>query len=630
MNLENLLSHLQGVTGSGSQYTAQCPAHDDRHNSLSVTEKDGKILLHCHAGCPYDEVVKALGLRPEDLFEDDRPEPARTEAPTEYLYPDENGGNYLKKVRSLLPDGRKTFCWYRWEDGTWKKGKGGRPTPLYNQACLKDGNPYVFFPEGEKDVNTLRALKFNAVSLSDGAAGHLPEEAAELFCGKCVTLLPDNDEPGRSYARGIAEALYGIAEEIRICNIADFHPGFREKGDITDYFTEVADYDCGKTVDLINEMYDSVPLFFPEKSEGIIFRSANTFEDREVRFLWNPQIPIGKYTVLMAPGSSGKTTLCCGIAACVTTGTRLPGDRNKEPLPPSRVLIISNEDDGFLLKGKLKESGADLSLVGILEADESHKINLDSGFDAFSRAVLEYRPALVIIDPWHAFIGTEVNMNSTTDVRAILARINLLAARAECGIILISHMNKKAQSDNINYGALGSVDLTSAARSCLTIYTYRGAGKKGYRAAVHTKSNYAKEGVSLMYTMTEKGGLRWAGFSDVTKEILEDAARYHMTAEEYLQRKDSEDTVMDDLVQAIRSYAEPGKTVNVSYAQMKDEFGDGIFGSYQPKKALEQLRYQLREKGIELVLGKTVRYGDKVQNGFSVTKTAASAEEEAD
>jgi len=50
--LELLLSKLPGVRKSGSGWSARCPAHDDRHASLSVSSSDdGRVLLHCHAGC---------------------------------------------------------------------------------------------------------------------------------------------------------------------------------------------------------------------------------------------------------------------------------------------------------------------------------------------------------------------------------------------------------------------------------------------------------------------------------------------------------------------------------------------------------------------------------------------------
>ncbi len=36
----------------GSSWMARCPAHKDRNSSLSITaSNDGKVLVHCHAGC---------------------------------------------------------------------------------------------------------------------------------------------------------------------------------------------------------------------------------------------------------------------------------------------------------------------------------------------------------------------------------------------------------------------------------------------------------------------------------------------------------------------------------------------------------------------------------------------------
>lgn len=45
-------------------WTAHCPAHDDRTPSLSIRlAEDGKILVHCHAGCQQLDVVAALKAR---------------------------------------------------------------------------------------------------------------------------------------------------------------------------------------------------------------------------------------------------------------------------------------------------------------------------------------------------------------------------------------------------------------------------------------------------------------------------------------------------------------------------------------------------------------------------------------
>lgn len=70
--LDNLLARLDKVRDKGNgQYTACCPAHDDRSPSLAVRETDdGTILIKCWAGCGAADVVAAVGMELSDLFPD--------------------------------------------------------------------------------------------------------------------------------------------------------------------------------------------------------------------------------------------------------------------------------------------------------------------------------------------------------------------------------------------------------------------------------------------------------------------------------------------------------------------------------------------------------------------------------
>jgi len=72
--LEQLLAKLEGVKREGGQYKARCPAHTDSTPSLSVRLGDRGVLLRCYAGCTHQDVVAALGMRPEELFYDYDPE----------------------------------------------------------------------------------------------------------------------------------------------------------------------------------------------------------------------------------------------------------------------------------------------------------------------------------------------------------------------------------------------------------------------------------------------------------------------------------------------------------------------------------------------------------------------------
>jgi putative DNA primase/helicase len=57
------------VNVSGTGLTCCCPSHDDQNPSLSIGEgEDGRVLLHCFAGCSPESIVAALGMRMSDLF----------------------------------------------------------------------------------------------------------------------------------------------------------------------------------------------------------------------------------------------------------------------------------------------------------------------------------------------------------------------------------------------------------------------------------------------------------------------------------------------------------------------------------------------------------------------------------
>ena len=71
MNPKDILSRLSHVRGRGESWTARCPAHDDKSPSLAIRFKpDGRVLMHCFGGCSVDEVLGAIGLDINDLFDD--------------------------------------------------------------------------------------------------------------------------------------------------------------------------------------------------------------------------------------------------------------------------------------------------------------------------------------------------------------------------------------------------------------------------------------------------------------------------------------------------------------------------------------------------------------------------------
>ena len=68
--IEKILARLNSVVSCGDGWSARCPGHRDRRNSLSVAEgNDGRVLLYCHAGCSVEKIVDDMGLSMFDLFD---------------------------------------------------------------------------------------------------------------------------------------------------------------------------------------------------------------------------------------------------------------------------------------------------------------------------------------------------------------------------------------------------------------------------------------------------------------------------------------------------------------------------------------------------------------------------------
>jgi hypothetical protein len=74
VSADDLRQRLNGVRDTGPDtYVAACPGplhkRGDQRASFSVRVlADGRVLAHCHAGCPINDVLAALNLQVDALF----------------------------------------------------------------------------------------------------------------------------------------------------------------------------------------------------------------------------------------------------------------------------------------------------------------------------------------------------------------------------------------------------------------------------------------------------------------------------------------------------------------------------------------------------------------------------------
>ena len=272
-------------------WSCRCPAHDDRGPSLSIgTGDDGRVLLTCHAGCPFDSIVAALGIDKRDTFAEDgqthhRP-PAAAKLTTTFSawedaarsiagrrgqpagtwhYHDASGVHVGTVVRWPKPGGGKDVRPVaRQADGTWVASGMATPRPLYGLPAVLEATGVVFVTEGEKAADAVRSLGLTCTTSAHGAQSAGGTDWSPL-AGHDVVVLPDHDDPGESYAADVARlATAAGAASVRVVRLVDVWPAMLVGGDAFDWIEahDATDADDLRAVleRLVAEAKPTVPL----------------------------------------------------------------------------------------------------------------------------------------------------------------------------------------------------------------------------------------------------------------------------------------------------------------------------------------------------------------------------------
>jgi phage/plasmid primase, P4 family, C-terminal domain len=239
LKFEEFIKYFDGVKKlNANSVKAICPCHNDKQASLGISAKGGKILINCLAGCNYRDILAEIGLKDSDLFSDEKPRSTWREKIEGYIkkpieavydYKDATGKYLYSKIRFVGKHIKYAVVDHKAD--RYKLGKPEGSYTLYNLPAalkaIKKGVP-VYITEGEKDVNTLKDLKYTAVTA--GGVSDWRSEFAHYFTGARVIILPDNDTPGLDLKDKIIKDLKPFAHSIKWVITSK-----AEHGDVTDY-----------------------------------------------------------------------------------------------------------------------------------------------------------------------------------------------------------------------------------------------------------------------------------------------------------------------------------------------------------------------------------------------------------
>jgi hypothetical protein len=301
--VELVLSRLPDAKRNGTGWVARCPAHDDRHPSLSIGEgENGCALICCHAGCSPEAVVQAMRLEMRDLMSavtkdvprHPPPPPSSATRPSRSQPPPDcppQGTRFFATADDAIDDleSRLGLSGSRWayhncagevvgwvlrfnhEDGRkefrpvsltrhgWVIGAMPAPRPLYRLRTLSDATR-IFICEGEKAAHAVCAVGLVATTSAGGSSAAKKTDWRPLAGRDCV-ILPDNDSAGERYANDVTDELLKLTPpaKVRIVRL----PGLPASGDAVEFVEardSQTDEDIRAEIESLAESAESVGL----------------------------------------------------------------------------------------------------------------------------------------------------------------------------------------------------------------------------------------------------------------------------------------------------------------------------------------------------------------------------------
>ena len=487
---------------NGAGWLVCCPAHDDKKPSLSVTSgADGRVLLHCHAGCSPEAIVAACGLKMSDLFPPGTGGTATTLTPhiiDTYDYVNTDGTLVFQVVR-YEPKGFRQRRPDPDKEGGWLWNLNGVERVLFRlPAVIKavaEHEP-IFVAEGEKDADALVKAGCCA-TCNSGGAGKWQDSYTATLKGAQVVVIPDKDAPGRKHAQAVATALNGTAAGIKVIELPDLdrHPvkdasdwlafGGQtsdlkeivriapewtaasatrqlqtiEPGSLNSAMGNVGRIESGTVAaEYLGPEAATLPAKIAgtsatDKSETLVARplfaipmpSANNPDE----LLRHNYLCRGGGMLLAAPTGVGKSSFV--LQAAITWGL---GRDHFGIGPPSnrpiKTLILQAENDdqditqmreGIATALRLSDADRSALLESVWIHCESGKMGLPF-FSDVARPLLEkHQPDIIVVDPVFAYLGANASDQEKVSqwLRSYLAP---LLREFKCAAILVHHTNK--------------------------------------------------------------------------------------------------------------------------------------------------------------------------------------------
>jgi DNA polymerase len=216
-----------------------------------------------------------------------------------FIYRHADGQPYLGVKKTST----KQFPQFHVENGRWVKGPPQGPKiPYYLPELIRAPlHTWIVIAAGEKDAETAAALGFVATTNPEGERkGAWVPELSAWFHGRRVAIMEDHDTTGEAHVIEVAEALRGIASDIRIVTFRDLPT----HGDLTDW--KQADPSRGYK-ELLAKIETAAPYYRKPQSSPI--RRWEGEPIPELEYAVPDRFPLENVGLFSGEGGQGKSSL---------------------------------------------------------------------------------------------------------------------------------------------------------------------------------------------------------------------------------------------------------------------------------------------------------------------------------
>jgi len=473
---------------SNGQWQAHCPAHDDAKPSLSVTESDGCILLHCFAGCGIDDICAALSITTKDL---------RT---------NNDLGRYVT-LADLARNDRQLLATLRALGCTEQDGKVGFPvvyadgTQGYHYRVALDGKGKWRHQTGGKASEAVFALHHQRVQqiIADYRAvivTESPMDAVVLLAASKKTNLPAISVLGKSNTKALSANLH---RQVLLDGLGDSGTIFVwQEPDADGFAQQIADA-IQRPVKVISapdaERKDAYRLWLALNKDWDAFAQAirdlaaqaievtpqqTTQGKRLPNAAWVPLreitrpdpseqwqveglIKAGNLVILSARPKTAKSIVALNLAACVATGRPFLN----RPTQQGRALFVAWERHDLTVLRAFEmglDACEDFMIWDKRRFGVAPRVDFLNWWREF---IIANDIRLIVFDTLAHFLRPELDkvrnaLNAYDYIGSVLERVAQIANETGCTFVLIHH-DRKGEGDTDEQRVLGTTALTAAA-----------------------------------------------------------------------------------------------------------------------------------------------------------------------